>query len=53
MTDAETAWLTVVVDYVGWPWAFTSLAVGPLLGTLSMQWLRRLPEAAKLAGGRG
>ena len=36
----------------GWPWAFALLAPGPLLGTLAMGALRRLPESAKLAQGR-
>ena len=42
-----------LVDLVGWQWAFAPLAVGPALGTLAMLRLRALPEAAKLAGGRG
>jgi len=37
----------------GWSWAFAPLAVGPALGTAAMQLLRRLPEAERLAGGRG
>jgi MFS family permease len=41
----EAAW--------GWEWAFLPLALGPALGTLSMWKLRRRPEAARLAGGRG
>jgi MFS family permease len=42
-----------LVDLVGWQWAFAPLALGPALGTLAMLRLRALPEAAKLAGGRG
>ena len=38
---------------VGWQWAFAPLVVGPLVGTLAMLRLRRRPEAAQLAGGRG
>jgi MFS family permease len=53
LTTVSIQLIPVVVDAVGWRWAFAPLAVGPLVGTLSMQWLRRLPEAAKLAGGRG
>jgi len=53
LTTISIQLVPMVVDLVGWRWAFAPLAVGPLLGTLSMQWLRRLPEAAKLAGGRG
>jgi MFS family permease len=41
----EAAW--------GWQWAFVPLALGPALGTLSMWMLKRRPEAARLAGGRG
>jgi len=37
----------------GWRWAFAPLAIGPLLGTWSMLALRRRPEAARIAGGRG
>jgi MFS family permease len=37
----------------GWTWAFASLAPGPVFGVLAMLRLRRLPEAAKIAGGRG
>ena len=53
LTTISIQLIPIVVDFVGWRWAFAPLAAGPLLGTLSMQWLRRLPDAAKLAGGRG
>jgi MFS family permease len=43
----------VVAEWIGWQWAFAPLAVGPLIGTIAMLTLRRLPEAASLAGGRG
>lgn len=36
----------------GWRWAFLVLVPGPMLGTGAMLVLRRLPEAAQLAGGR-
>jgi len=36
----------------GWRWAFAVLAVGPALGIVAMLRLRRLPEAARIAGGR-
>ena len=42
-----------LVDLVGWRWAFAPLALGPAVGTLAMLRLRRLPEARRLAGGRG
>lgn len=37
----------------GWEGAFLPLALGPALGTAAMLRLRRRPEAARLAGGRG
>ncbi|MGM0592658.1 MAG: MFS transporter [Halobacteriota archaeon] len=43
----------LLVDAVGWQWAFAPLAAGPALGTLAMLRLRALPAAVKLAGGRG
>ena len=41
-----------LVAYVGWRWAFASLTVGPIVGVWSMLALRRMPSAAKMAGGR-
>jgi MFS family permease len=52
LTTVSIQLIPMVVDLVGWRWAFAPLALGPILGTLSMQRLRTLPEAAKLAGGR-
>jgi MFS family permease len=43
----------VMVDALGWGWAFAVLALGPAAGSLAMWRLLRSPEAAKLAGGRG
>ena len=43
----------LVQNAVGWRWAFVPLVVGPLVGTAAMLALRRLPEAAALAGGKG
>ena len=49
-----TIWLVPLLeDEVGWRWTFAFLAVGPGLGIVAMQRLRRLPEAARIAGGRG
>ena len=42
-----------LVDWVGWPWAFAVLAIGPAMGVWAMVTLRRSAAAAKLAGGRG
>ena len=42
-----------LVDLVGWHWAFAALAPGPFLGVVAMAALKRRPEAARLAGGRG
>jgi predicted MFS family arabinose efflux permease len=41
-----------MADAVGWRYAFIVLAIGPLLGALSMMMLRRQSEAIKMAGGR-
>ncbi|ELY46233.1 MFS transporter [Natronorubrum bangense] len=45
--------IPIVQRAVGWQWAFVPLAIGPLVGTIAMLWLRSLPESAQLAGGRG
>jgi hypothetical protein len=37
----------------GWRWAFALLAPGPILGVLAMLRLKALPEARRIAGGRG
>ena len=37
---------------MGWPAAFTMLAIGPVLGCLAMARLRASPESRRLAGGR-
>ena len=36
-----------------WRWAFALLVPGPLIGIAAMLRLLSLPEARKLAGGRG
>jgi len=49
-----TIWLIPIMENaVGWRWAFTLLVPGPVFGILAIQKLRSLPEAAKIAGGRG
>jgi MFS family permease len=40
-------------DYLGWERAFLLLAIGPVFGIWSMLRLRKLPESARMAGGRG
>jgi MFS family permease len=42
-----------LVAEFGWSYAFAFLAIGPYAGVLAMWRLRRHPDAAKLAGGRG
>jgi len=42
-----------LVEVVGWRWAFAALAPGPFLGVVAMAALKRRPEAARMAGGRG
>jgi MFS family permease len=39
-------------DLLGWERAFALLALGPVFGIWSMLRLRRLPEAARMAGGK-
>ena len=53
ITIASIQLVPVVQDAVGWRWAFAPLVVGPLVGTAAMLWLRTLPAADRLAGGRG
>ena len=49
-----TIWLIPILeDAFGWRWAFAFLALGPALGVLAMLRLKSLPEAARIAGGRG
>jgi hypothetical protein len=44
--------IPVMAEHIGWRWAFATLAPGPLVGVIGMLRLRRLPEAAQMAGGR-
>jgi len=49
-----TIWLVPVVrDGIGWQAAMAMLAIGPVLGVVSMLRLKNLPEAAQIAGGKG
>jgi len=53
LTLASIQLVPLLVEWVGWRWAFAFLAPGPALGSLSMWLLQQSPEAGKLAGGRG
>ncbi len=44
--------MPVVVEQVGWRYAFGVLALGPAFGVWAMARLRADPQARKLAGGR-
>ena len=49
-----TIWLIpLLVEAIGWRWAFAVLAPGPVLGMIAMLRLKASPEAARIAGGRG
>jgi MFS family permease len=49
-----TIWLIPVIERgQGWGWAFALLVPGPVLGIVAMLRLKSLPEASRLAGGRG
>ncbi|MGH2807732.1 MAG: MFS transporter [Actinomycetota bacterium] len=49
-----TIWLLpLLAESLTWRWAFAFLAPGPALGCVAMIRLRRSPEAAHIAGGRG
>lgn len=49
-----TIWLIpLLVSAFGWGWAFAFLAPGPALGVLAMLRLMSVPEARRIAGGKG
>ena len=49
-----TLWLVPLLrDHWGWSAAFALLVPGPVVGIVAMLRLRALPEASRLAGGRG
>lgn len=41
----------VLAEAAGWRWVFLALTPGPALGVWSMNRLRRLPEAERMASG--
>jgi MFS family permease len=52
LTTISIQLIPLVVNLVGWPYAFAILAPGPLFGVVAMLRLRALPEAEKIAHGR-
>jgi MFS family permease len=52
LTMASIWLIPAMVRLVGWPWAFSALAIGPALGVLAMGRLRAIPESIRMAGGR-
>ena len=53
LTCATIYLLPALATRIGWRWSMSVLAIGPALGVWAMLALRRRPEAARLAGGRG
>lgn len=52
LTMVSIKLIPLLVAKVGWQYAFILLAPGPILGTISMLYLRTLPDAIKIAQGR-
>lgn len=52
LTIASIRLVPLAVGVAGWRYALLPLAIGPLLGTVAMLRLRRLPAALTLANGR-
>ncbi|MBT3765382.1 MAG: MFS transporter [Rhodospirillaceae bacterium] len=44
--------MPILVENLGWTYAFAGLAIGPIFGVLAMARLRRHPDSIKLAEGR-
>ena len=53
LTLASIRLIPILVDWVGWQWAFTVLGLGPIFGIWAMWQLNQSPAAMQLAGGRG
>jgi predicted MFS family arabinose efflux permease len=53
LTVATLWWVPWLRDAHGWSAAFAMLVPGPVVGIAAMARLRSLPEAGRLAGGRG
>jgi MFS family permease len=52
LTTVSIHLVPLLVERVGWRYAFVALAPVPALGVLAMLTLRRLPEAARIAQGK-
>lgn len=52
LTTVSIHLVPLLVERVGWRYAFVALAPGPVFGVLAMLALRRLPEAARIAQGK-
>jgi MFS family permease len=52
LTTVSIHLVPLLVERVGWQYAFAALAPGPALGVLAMLALRRLPESAHIAHGK-
>jgi MFS family permease len=52
LTTLSIWWVPLAASWLGWGWAFATLALGPFFGVAAMGRLRGLPEAQKLAGGK-
>lgn len=52
ITMASIEMIPLLVETVGWRYAFIALAPGPLFGVVSMLRLRAMPESVKIAHGR-
>jgi len=52
LTMVSIEMIPLLVQAVGWRYAFAALAPGPALGVVAMLRLRRLPEAVRIAQGR-
>ena len=44
--------LPIFVRVVGWSYGFTILALGPIIGIISLVRLRKLPDSEKIAMGK-
>ena len=52
LTTASILLIPLLVESLGWRYAFIALAPGPAFGVVSMLRLRRLPEALRIAHGK-